>query len=163
MRESPRELAMIVAVARNGVIGKDNALPWRLPEDMVHFRKTTTGHAVIMGRKTHESIGGPLRNRRNIVVTRNPSARFEGCEVAHSLEEALARVEHDPLPFVIGGDALYRLAFPLATQLYVTRIDREVEGDAFFPTIDEGQWTEVERREGETPGVVFTRLERRRG
>lgn len=161
MNSSPRELALIVAAARNGVIGRQNALPWRIPEDLAHFRRTTTGHAVLMGRKTHESIGSPLRDRRNVVITRRRDARFDGCEVAHSLEEALALVSDDPLPFVIGGEELYRLALPHATQIFLTQIERDVEGDAFFPSLEPSEWNEVARRSGTTGDVVFVHLVRR--
>ncbi len=154
-------LAIIVAVARNGVIGRDGELPWHLPEDLKHFKRTTTGHAIIMGRKTYESIGRPLPNRRNIVVTRS-TASFEGCETAKSLEGAieLARTT-DECPFVIGGASLYAEALPLATELHLTIVDREVEGDTFFQT-DFPRFEEVESRPGETQGVTFKLLRRRR-
>ena len=107
-------LALIVAVARNGVIGKDGTLPWHVSEDLKHFKKTTSGHAIIMGRNTHESIGKALPGRRNIVVTRTAGAVFRGCETAHSLEEAIALARTtDDCPFIIGGASLYEAALPL--------------------------------------------------
>ena len=154
------QLAIIVAVSRNGFIGAGGDLPWHLPEDLRHFKRTTKGHAVIMGRKTFESIGRPLPERRNIVVTRSEGATFDGCEAANSLTQAidLAR-ETDPCPFVIGGESLYREALSIATDLYLTTIDRDVEGDARFPE-DLSSFDEVESRAGETPGVVFRHLRR---
>ncbi len=160
--EELQPLALILAVARNGVIGKDGALPWHLSEDLKHFKETTRGHAVIMGRKTFESIGRPLPQRRNIVVTRREGASFAGCEVAHSLAEAIdvART-YDDCPFIIGGASLYEEALPLATQIHLTTIDREVEGDTRL-TVDLSAFEEVETRPGTTPGVVF-RVLRRKG
>lgn len=153
-------LALIVAVARNGVIGRGGTLPWHLSEDLKHFKRTTLGHAIIMGRKTHESIGRALPNRRNIVVTRS-SAAGEGCETASSLEEALALARTtDDCPFIIGGGSLYEEALPLVTEIHMTTIDEDVAGDTFFPT-DLAGFEEAERREGETDGVVFRVLRRR--
>ena len=155
------KLALVVAVARKGVIGSGGTLPWRIPEDLRHFKRVTLGHAVIMGRKTWESIGKPLVDRRNIVVTRNVDLRIPGVEVVPSLEAALALAhEHDEEPRVIGGAELYRLALPLATHIYLTELDREVEGDAFFPDLDRSEWREIERRPGEDPTVSYVTLER---
>jgi dihydrofolate reductase len=160
-RKTLAPLAMIVAVARNGVIGREGTLPWHLPEDLKHFKETTEGHAIIMGRKTHESIGRRLPKRRNIVVTRTKGAVSPGCETTSSLEEAIALARAtDACPFVIGGASLYERALPLATELYVTTIDRDVEGDTCFPD-DLSDFEEVESRAGETPGVVFRRLRRK--
>jgi dihydrofolate reductase len=157
---TPAPLALIVAVARNGVIGRDGTLPWHLPEDLKHFKRTTNGHAIIMGRKTHESIGRPLPGRRNVVVTRG-GARFEGCETASSLEDAIVLARQtDDCPFVIGGASLYEGALPFATEVYLTEIDEDVEGDTRFElSLDE--FDEVERRSGETPNVTFRHLRRR--
>ena len=154
-------LALIVAVARNGVIGKGGALPWHVSEDLKHFKKTTSGHVIIMGRKTHDSIGRALPKRRNIVVTRQPGALFAGCEAAHSLAEAIALARTtDDCPFIIGGASLYEEALPLATELHLTTIDEDVDGDTYFP---EGlsEFVEVESRDGETAGVVFKVLRRK--
>jgi dihydrofolate reductase len=151
---------MIVAVARNGVIGKAGDLPWHISEDLKHFKQCTSGHAIIMGRKTHESIGRRLPQRRNIVVTRG-GAPFAGCETAGSLDEAIALARTtDPCPFVIGGASLYLEALPIATELHLTTIDQDVEGDAFFPT-ELPDFEEVECRTGETEGVTFRLLRRR--
>ena len=149
-------LAMIVAMANKRVIGKDGGLPWHIPEDLKHFKKTTLGHAVIMGRKTYESIGRPLPKRANIVVSRNKEALFDGCQTAHNLDQAIALArEDDDCPFVIGGASLFEEALPKTTVLYFTQINRNVEGDTFFPEFDETEFDEIERRDGETEGVVF--------
>lgn len=144
-------IALVWAMARNGVIGRDNALPWRLPADLQHFKALTTGHPVLMGRKTFESLGRPLPNRTNIVVTRDRDFVPAGVRVAHSLDEALAIATTD-LPtdrqvFVIGGENLYTQMLPRAERLYVTLVDAEIEGDARFPALDWRQWRELERRE----------------
>lgn len=155
-------LALIVAVAKNGVIGKGGQLPWRIPEDLRHFRRLTSGHAVIMGRRTWDEVGKPLPNRRNLVVTRTAGLELPGAEVFSSVEEAIARArETDPMPFVIGGAQIYREAMPLVTRVYLTEIDREVDGDTRFPDFDRAAFDETERRVGEEPDVVFLTLERR--
>jgi dihydrofolate reductase len=141
-------LAVIAAVARNGVIGRDNEIPWHLPEDMARFRELTTGHAVVMGRKTWESLPDrfrPLLGRRNVVVTRNAGWSEEGAERAASLEEALALVAGEPRVFVIGGAALYAAALPLAHEIYLTELDAEFEGDTFFPAFDRSAFDETSR------------------
>jgi dihydrofolate reductase len=138
-------LAIVAAVAANGVIGDGNRLPWRLPADLRRFREITSGHAVIMGRRTWESIGRPLPDRQNIVVTRNAQFAAPGAESASSLAEAIARV-HLPGPaFCIGGGELYRVALAQAATLYLTEIARAFGGDATFPDFDRTQWREVER------------------
>ncbi len=155
-------LALIVAMSVPGrVIGRGGTLPWHFPEDMRFFRRTTTGHSVVMGRKTYESVGKPLPNRRCIVVSRSPGLVLEGCEVTPTLEEALdlARTT-DPEPMVIGGGEIYRAALPLATRIYLTEVARDVSGDAFFPELDANVWREVERRPGEAPELRFVTLER---
>ncbi|MBI2388798.1 MAG: dihydrofolate reductase [Deltaproteobacteria bacterium] len=157
------KLALVVAVARNGVIGKDGGLPWRIPEDLRHFKRVTVGHAVIMGRKTWDSIGRPLPDRRNIVVTRRPHelAVPAGVEVAGSFDEALSLARRtDDEPRVIGGAELYRLALPCATRVFLTEVDRDVEGDAFLPPFDRSAFREAERRAGEDPTVTYVTLER---
>ncbi|MEO6420674.1 MAG: dihydrofolate reductase [Polyangiaceae bacterium] len=154
-------LALIVAVSRNGVIGKSGALPWHIPEDLKHFRRVTTGHAIIMGRATHASIGKALPNRRNIVVSRSPSFVAEGCEVAHGIDEAIALARQtDPEPVIIGGAAVYEEALPLATRMYLTELARDVDGDVRFPDFDRRAWREVSRTPGETADVSFVVLER---
>lgn len=138
-------LTLVVAKARNGTIGRDNTLPWRLPEDLAHFKRTTMGAPVIMGRKTWDSIGRGLPGRRNIVVSRNPDLRIEGAEVATSLEDAQRLCVGADQIFLIGGAQLYAEAMPSADRLVVTEIDADVEGDAFFPPIDRAQWLETAR------------------
>ena len=141
-------LALIAAVARNGVIGGGNALLWRLPEDLQHLKRQTLDCPVIMGRKTWDSLPArfrPLPERRNIVVTRHPAWRPEGAEAAPSLERALALTVDAPRVFVIGGGELYRLALPMADELLLTEIDRDFEGDVRFPPWDRSAFAEVER------------------
>ncbi|NEX61673.1 dihydrofolate reductase [Noviherbaspirillum galbum] len=137
-------LTAVVAMDLNGGIGIDNKLPWRLPEDMAHFKRTTIGHPVIMGRKTFDSIGKPLPNRRNIVVTRNAGWTREGVEVAHSVEEAVALVGDTP-SCLIGGEQIFREAMPITQRLVVTEIGRAFDCDVFFPKIEPGEWKEVTR------------------
>ena len=147
-------------MAKNRVIGHAGGLPWHLPEDLKHFRAVTSGHAIIMGRRTHASIGRALPERRNIVLSATPGYTAPGCEVAHSLDEALALARAlDPEPRVIGGATLYRQALPLATRIYLTEVDREPTGDTRFPELDATEWEEIERRPGD--GVAFVVLARR--
>jgi dihydrofolate reductase len=138
-------LALIAAVARNGVIGADNRLPWRLPDDMRRFRALTIGHSIIMGRKTWESIGRPLPDRQNIVVTRQRNFPAPGAKVVASFEAALAAAILPEPVFVIGGEALYRAALPFATRLYLTEIHRDFPGDARFPGYVRSAWRETLR------------------
>jgi dihydrofolate reductase len=140
-------LVLIAAVAANGVIGTDNRLPWRLADDLRRFRALTTGHTVIMGRRTWESLPRALPGRQNIVVTRRKGYAAPGADVASSLDEALGRVRM-PFPvFCIGGGELYRAALPRATTLELTEIARDFEGDVRFPPIVPTEWREVARRE----------------
>lgn len=138
-------IALIAAVARNGVIGVESRLPWRLPEDLKRFRALTTGHSVIMGRRTWESIGKPLAGRQNIVVSHAQRPPQDGIEFARSLDDALSRVRLPEPVFVIGGEALYREAMARAKLLYLTEIQRDFEGDARFPAFDRAQWRELSR------------------
>ncbi|MDB4997168.1 MAG: Dihydrofolate reductase [Myxococcaceae bacterium] len=155
-------VSLIVAMSVPGrVIGKGGKLPWHLPEDLAFFKKTTTGHAIIMGRKTWDEVGRPLPKRRNIVVTRQPSLVLEGAEIATSVEAALAMARTtDPEPFVIGGTEIFRQAIPLASRIYLTEVRQDVEGDVHFPELGD-EWEETERRAGETPGVMFLVLDRK--
>jgi dihydrofolate reductase len=143
------QISLIWAMTRNGVIGRDNDLPWHLPDDMKFFMRTTRDHPVIMGRRTFESMDRPLPRRTNIVVTRNPDYRAAGARVVHdlptALEEARRQCARDGVDeiFVIGGAALYREALEVATRLYVTEIDAELPGDTFFPEIDWRGWRRV--------------------
>lgn len=135
-------LSIIVAVAENGVIGRGNELPWRLSDDLRRFKRLTMGHAVIMGRKTWESIARPLPGRRMIVVTRQPDYVAAGVELAPNLPAAcgLASARAEEEAFIIGGAEIYRQALPLADRLYLTRIHATVEGDKFFPDYDANEW-----------------------
>ncbi len=153
-------VSLIAAVARNRAIGKDNQLLWHLPEDMKHFRETTRGKPVIMGRKTWESLPEsfrPLPGRKNIVVSRNPAYEAPGANVAASLEAALALVGDAPEVFVIGGEQIYRAALEFCDRLYLTEVDISPEADAFFPEVNPAIWQEVERRQSEasTPPCSF--------
>ena len=141
-------LSLIAAVARNRAIGKDNQLLWHLPEDMRHFRETTRGKPVIMGRKTWESLPDvfrPLPGRRNIVISRNPAYDAPGATLAGSLEEAVRLAQDDAEVFVIGGAEIYRQALPLAQRLYLTEVARDFDADAFFPEFSASDWTEISR------------------
>jgi len=153
-------LAMVVAMTADRVIGLNGDMPWHIPEDLKHFRRVTMGHAIIMGRVTHESIGRALPRRQNIVITRQQDATFDGCDVVNTLDAAIsmAREAGDDEPRIVGGGAIYALAMPLATKLFVTEVDMDVAGDTFFPNHDPDEWTEIERREGN--GVVYRTLER---
>ena len=132
-------ISVIVAVAENGTIGDKNRLLWHITEDMKHFRRITTGHPVVMGRKTYESLGRPLPNRRNVVISRQDLV-IEGCEVAHSLEEALALFGADEELFVIGGAQIYAEAMPVADRFYLTVVEHPYEGDTHFPAWDRSAW-----------------------
>lgn len=134
-------LSLIWAMAENRVIGRDGGLPWHLPDDMRHFKRTTSGHLVIMGRKTFASMGGrPLPGRRNVVVSRDRTLQIDGATVAHDLDAALALAADDEQVFVAGGAALYQEALPRADRLYATLVHAEVEGDVCFPEIDWADW-----------------------
>jgi len=141
---SPR-LTLIVARARNGVIGRDGTLPWRLPEDLAFFKRTTMGHPIVMGRRTWESIGRPLPGRRSIVVSRQAGFAAAGAEVAASLDEALRLCAGSAEVFVIGGAQFYAEALPRADRLIVTEIDADFEGDTHWPAPDPLQWREAAR------------------
>jgi dihydrofolate reductase len=139
------KLSIIVAMSSNRVIGVNNSLPWHLSEDLKHFKTLTTGHTIIMGRKTYESIGKPLPNRRNIVISRNLNAFYGGIEVVHSLEDAFSTSSNDDEVFIIGGSNIYEQSLHLAEHLYITEIKKAFEGDTFFPEIDKSLWTESTR------------------
>lgn len=149
-------LTLIVAYDRTRGIGLDNALPWHLPEDLAYFKKVTTGHPIIMGRKTFDSIGRPLPNRRNIVITRNRDWTHEGVDTASSLEDA-TRLGGDDA-FIIGGAEIFIQALPLAQRLLVTEIDADYHCDTFFPETPMGQWRETGRlpQRSEKSGTAFS-------
>ena len=155
----PMKVSLIAAVSQNNVIGRDNQLPWHLPEDLKYFKSVTMGKPLIMGRKTFASIGRPLPGRTNIVITRNPTWTAEGVQVAGDLETALAMGEKacktnagDEIKMigneimVIGGEQIYRLCLPFAQRLYLTRVDARVEGDAFFPKLETNDWKLVSEK-----------------
>ncbi len=133
---TPR-ISAVAAISKNRVLGKDNGLIWAIPEDLKRFKQLTTGHSVIMGRKTYESIGKPLPNRTNIIITRDQKFTAEGCIVVHSIDEALQKANSDKEIFVIGGGQIYKEMLPKTDRLYLTVIDQEAEGDTYFPTYDE--------------------------
>ncbi len=158
-------VSVIVAVAEGGVIGANGMMPWHISEDLRMFKRVTSGHPVVMGRRTFESLGRPLPGRTNVVVTRNPSWSSEGVRVAGSLENAVTLFPPGEEVFVIGGGEIYRQAMPLADRFYLTRIDAAYDGDTFFPAWDEADWQLVssERHErGETFAEPFEFLVYRR-
>ncbi len=145
------KLSLICAMASNGIIGRNNGLPWHLPEDLRYFKATTMGHSIIMGRKTWESIGRPLPGRTSIVVTRDADYVAEGAKVVYSMQDALrlaesiAVIDGTEEAFVIGGAALYATAMPIADRFHLTRVHAEVEGDTVLSGFDESEWREVSR------------------
>jgi dihydrofolate reductase len=158
-------ISLIVAMAQNGVIGRDNALPWRLPADLKRFKAFTLGKTVLMGRKTFESIGRPLHGRDNLVLTRDRRWLASGVIVVHSVEQALTRAGDKEL-VAIGGAQIYRLLMPFARRIYLTHVHADVPGDTFFPDFDPTQWDDVECRmhpadEEHAYPVTFVTLERR--
>lgn len=143
-------LSIIVAKAKNNIIGKENKLIWHLPADLKHFKELTTGHTIIMGRKTFESLGRILPNRKHIVFSQNPDFKVndDNVQVVHSMLEIQEYIENDEENFVIGGAMIYNLLMPYVTKMYVTEIDEEFEGDAFFPRINKEVWEETAREKG---------------
>ena len=138
---------LVLAMARNRVIGRDNQLPWRLPDEIAYFKKVTMGHPIVMGRRTYESIGKPLPGRMNIVVTRNRGFAAPGCTVVGSLDEAWRAAGDADEVCVIGGTSLFRESLPIADRIHLTEVEAEVPGDTYFPEFDRTQWreTEIER------------------
>jgi dihydrofolate reductase len=136
---------LVAAVAANGIIGADGKLPWHLPEDLKHFKRVTLGHPVIMGRKTWESLKGPLPGRENIVVTRQAGYQAEGAAVASSLDAALALCAGESVVCVIGGEQIFKEALPVATGLVMTEIKQDFPGDTKFPAYDRSKWVEKQR------------------
>jgi dihydrofolate reductase len=155
------KLSMIVAMTPNRVIGKDKDLPWpRIKEDMKFFKKQTRGHVVIMGRKTYESIGNPLPNRANFVITRNKDFKASGCFIFNDIEVALKEAFYfDPRPIVIGGSGIYTALLPKTSKIYLTEVKQEYDGDTYFSELDPAEWD----REvlNETDEVIFTALTRK--
>jgi dihydrofolate reductase len=156
----------VVAVARNGVIGRDNALPWRLSEDLKHFKSVTMGKPILMGRKTFESIGRPLPGRTNLVLTRDPHWRREGAVVVHSVAEAFEWAADAPEVAGIGGAEIFKLLMPVAARIYLTRVNADVAGDIVFAPLDLSQWAELDCRqhaadERNDYSMTFVTLDRR--
>ncbi len=142
-------ISLIIAIAQNNVIGKDNSLIWRLSEDLKNFKKLTSGHSIIMGRKTYDSIGRPLPKRNNIVITRNETLKIEGCEVVNSLEQAFelaSRLEGSEEIFVIGGANIYEQAMRYVDKVYLTKVYAEPKGDAFFDLAQFDEWEVLEKQ-----------------
>ena len=166
MTPAGKRVVLIAAVARNGVIGAGGDIPWRIPEDFAHFKQTTLGHTLVMGRATYDSIGRPLPGRATIVLTRSTDWSAEGVLVAASLDEAIARAdEQEGEVYVAGGAAVYAAALPLADEQVLTEVDLAPEGDTFYPAFDRKEWHEASRtprdgfdivrlvRAGSAPGV----------
>jgi dihydrofolate reductase len=142
---SPPLITLIVAVADSGVIGRDNSLPWHLPEDLKRFKRLTMGKPILMGRKTFESIGNPLPGRQNIVVTRDANYRREGVSIVNDVDGALRAAGMAPEVMVIGGAELFRALLPRARRIHLTRVHGEIEGDVMWPALDDREWSVVER------------------
>lgn len=140
-------LSIIVAAAENNVIGRDNGLVWRLSGDLKHFKALTTGHTILMGRKTYESVGRALPNRRNIVISRNADYKAEGCEVVRSIEEALELTKHEDEVFITGGGTIYKELWDRADRLYLTIVHQNCVGDTVIPAVDPNKWKETSREE----------------
>lgn len=140
-------ISLIAAVAKNRIIGKRNSLPWHLPADLAHFREITTGKPVVMGKNTYDSIGRPLPNRLNIVLSNDGNSKIEGCVVANSLEEALNYVLETEEVMIVGGAFVYKQFLPLAKRMYLTRVYHDFEGDVYFPEFDESEWQEISRKD----------------
>ncbi|AFD07335.1 dihydrofolate reductase [Solitalea canadensis DSM 3403] len=147
MNSEKMNISIIVAQAENNVIGKSNQLIWHLPADLKHFKKLTTGNTIIMGRKTYDSIGRPLPNRRNVIISRNKDLKIEGCDLVNSLEEALELTRNDEKVFIIGGAQIYNQAMNIADTLFITEVKQVFEGDAFFPDIASDKWIEIARED----------------
>jgi len=148
-------ITIIVAKSNNGIIGKDGDLPWRLPEDLKRFKRLTTGNIVVMGRKTYDSIGRPLPNRKNIVISRNTLLKIDGVEVEYDLIDVLKRNQEENV-YVIGGGQIYVDALPFTEKLEVTEVDVELVGDTSFPEIDSSQWKEIFREKRVDPESDLT-------
>lgn len=138
-------IKFVVAYSDNRAIGRDNALPWRLPSDLAHFKRSTLGQPIIMGRNTWESLGRPLPGRPNLVISRNPGFKADGAQVFGSLQQALAACSTDPTVCIIGGAQIFEQALPIANEVIATEVHAQVDGDVFFPLLDSKQWQETER------------------
>ncbi|HEU4626654.1 MAG TPA: dihydrofolate reductase [Steroidobacteraceae bacterium] len=159
-------ISHVVAMARDGVIGRDNTMPWHLPDDLKHFKAVTMGKPMLMGRKTFESIGKPLPGRTTLVLTRDPAWHAQGVVVVRSLDEALQRVADAPELCVVGGAEIFSLTLPITQRIHLTRIHANIPGDTVYPTLDISQWREAERIEHPADArhayaMTFSTLERR--
>jgi len=164
--QQPPLISLMVAMAQNGVIGRGNALPWRLPADLKRFKEFTLGKPILMGRKTYESIGRPLPGRANLVLTRDPDWRAAGVIPVHSVEEALRQTRTCDELVAIGGAEVYRLLLPLARRIYMTHVHADIAGDTYFPAFDPAQWHDLDCQthpadERHAYPVTFVTLERR--
>jgi dihydrofolate reductase len=156
-------ISIIVAIARNNAIGKDNDLLWHLSEDLKRFRKLTTGHTIVMGKRTFESLPvRPLPNRRSIVITDVPGEQIEGCVMAYSIREAIDQMETGAENFIIGGGSVYRQFLPLADKLYLTLVQKDFDADTFFPEIRYEDWEEVLKLENHSQDFEYTFLDLQR-
>jgi dihydrofolate reductase len=142
-----RKISIIVAMSQNSVIGLRNELPWHISEDLKNFKKITLNHSVIMGRKTYYSIGKPLKDRKNIVISRDTSLKIDGVDVVNSLEKAILKTDESSEIFIIGGQQIYSIALPLATHMYITKVNGIFDGDVFFPDYVEDEWREIARED----------------
>lgn len=144
------KISLIVAMDKNRVIGKDNDIPWRIPKDWEYVKHTTKGHPIILGRKNLESIGRALPDRRNIILTRDKSFTFNGCEIAHSINDVLELCKNEQEIFIFGGEEIYNLFLPYVEKMHITKIHYEFEGDTFFPEVNLDEWNEVSVKKGIT-------------
>lgn len=143
-----KSISIIVAIAQNNAIGKDNQLLWHIPEDLKRFKALTTGHTIVMGKRTFESLPiRPLPNRRSVVITDIPGETIPGCEMAYSIEEAVLKMEEGRENFIIGGGMVYKQFMPLAHKLYLTIVHKDFEADTFYTDIDYSQWKEIARED----------------
>lgn len=143
-----KKISIIVAVAENNAIGKDNKLLWHISNDLKRFKKITTGHTVVMGKKTYESLaGGPLPGRRNIVLSDNKNDKFDGCVMAYSIDDALNKCDDGKENFIIGGGTIYARFLKYATKLYITRVHKSFDADTFFPDLNYDEWIEIEKED----------------
>ena len=149
-------ISLIAAIGKNNVIGVDNKLPWKLSADLKRFRQITSGKPVIMGRKTFESIGRPLPNRTNIIITRDKSYKADGCVVVHSSEEALNAAKGSEEIMIIGGEQIFREFLPKADKMYLTIIDKDFEGDAYFPEYNKNEWKITHKEDHEDDGLKYS-------
>ena len=158
-------ISIVVAIAENNAIGKNNQLLWHLSADLKHFKEITSGHTIIMGRKTYDSIGKPLPNRRNIVISRNPNLNLQGVEIVGSLNEAIALCTNEKEVFIIGGAEIYKQSLPIINKIYLTTVHQTFEADAFFPALNTTEWKETDREQHQADeknklDYTFSTLER---